>query len=121
MISSHLLSEIEQVASHVAIMSQGRVLAQGALTDVLGRDNARLQVGTTRPQPAKLVLERLGLSDARIDPDGIVRAELMQVDPVLVGPALVGADVPFSELRVVRPALEDLFVELTGAGFDVAG
>jgi len=42
------------------------------------------------------------------------------VQPEEVTAALVGATIPVRGLVVTRPSLEDLFVELTGEGFDVA-
>jgi ABC-type multidrug transport system ATPase subunit len=36
-LSSHLLSEVEQICSHVAIMQRGQLIAYGAVADVLGR------------------------------------------------------------------------------------
>jgi ABC-2 type transport system ATP-binding protein len=44
-LSSHLLSEVEQVCSHVAIIQRGRVIANGAVADLVGRRRAiRLEV-----------------------------------------------------------------------------
>jgi ABC-type multidrug transport system ATPase subunit len=120
-ISSHLLSEIEQVATHVAIMSRGRLLAQGPLDEVLGSAARRVRVVTPAPEAARRVLAELRVADPRVDDDGAVVAGLDGVAAEDIGPALVQAGVPFSGLAVTRPDLEDFFVELTGAGFDVAG
>ena len=46
LISSHLLAEIEQVATHVGIMSTGRLLAQGPLADVLAGTSTQVRVLT---------------------------------------------------------------------------
>jgi ABC-2 type transport system ATP-binding protein len=46
LVSSHLLSEVEQVATHVGIMSGGRLLRQGTLTDVLSDGTAVVRVTT---------------------------------------------------------------------------
>ena len=48
LVSSHLLAEIEQVATHVGIMSAGRLLRQGTLDDVIGAANWRLRIDTPR-------------------------------------------------------------------------
>ena len=61
LVSSHLLAEIEQVATHVGIMSAGRLLAQGALGDVLGGSATTVVVLTPDPERARAVLARLGL------------------------------------------------------------
>ena len=51
--------------------------------------------------------------------DGQVFAELGDIDSAAVTAALVGAGVPVRQLVVERPDLEELFVGLTGEGFDV--
>jgi ABC-type multidrug transport system ATPase subunit len=122
LISSHLLSEIEQVATHVGIMSRGKLLAQGRLADVLGNAGSVVRVTTSDAAGAIAALQRLGLSLVGMDADGgDVQAPLGEVAAEAVGPSLVAAGIPFTGLSVTRPALEDFFVELTGEGFDVAG
>lgn len=122
LISSHLLAEIEQVATHVGIMSRGRLLAQGPLDEVLGGAGYVARVATTDPAGTIAALTALGLTLVpSLDHSGEVHALLNGVPAERVGPALVSAAVPFTGLAVARPALEDFFVELTGAGFDVAG
>ncbi len=120
-VSSHLLAEIEQVCSHVGIMSRGRLLRQGPLAEVAGQGVATVTV-STRPDAvpgAVRVLHGLGLGAVRPAADA-VSAELGDVLPEDVTSALVGAGVPVRGLGVARPSLEDLFVSLTGEGFDVA-
>ncbi len=46
---------------------------------------------------------------------------LASTAPDVINAELVRADIPVSGLETVRPSLEDLFVELTGEGFDVNG
>jgi ABC-2 type transport system ATP-binding protein len=128
LISSHLLAEIEQVATHVGIMSAGALLQQGPLEEVLGLAGRLVTVTTPAPTPAAEVLRRLGVADVVAEPGGsvgpdtaTVSGRLDAVAPERLGPALVEAGVPFTGLAVSRPALEDFFVALTGEGFDVAG
>jgi ABC-2 type transport system ATP-binding protein len=119
LISSHLLAEIEQVATHVGIMSAGRLLRQGTLPEVLGVGRS-VSVTTTDATGAADTLTRLGLREVRVE-DGVVRGLLADIAPEEVGPALVRGEVPFTGLQVARPGLEEFFVGLTGEGFDVAG
>jgi ABC-2 type transport system ATP-binding protein len=121
LLSSHLLAEIEQVATHVAIMSRGRLLAQGTLDDVVGHAGLQVRILTGDHAGAVAALRRLGLESVTVDADGAVAALLGAVAPQLIAPALVAAAVEFTGLSVTRPALEEFFVELTGSGFDVAG
>ncbi|MEO6881653.1 MAG: ATP-binding cassette domain-containing protein, partial [Mycobacteriaceae bacterium] len=120
-LSSHLLSEISQLCTHVGIMSAGRLLRQGGLRELTAAGTATLTTTTTvlaAPAAANELL-RLGLLDVQIDHD-TVTAELGDHPPEDVTAALVAAGVPVRGLAVRRPTLEDLFVELTGEGFDVA-
>jgi ABC-2 type transport system ATP-binding protein len=122
LISSHLLAEIEQVATHVGIMSAGSLLRQGPIDDVLGAGGFVVTVRTSAPAAASAALARLGLTDPSADEStGTVTAALGSVPADAVAPALVAARVPITGLTVTRPALEDFFVHLTGEGFDVAG
>jgi ABC-2 type transport system ATP-binding protein len=118
-LSSHLLTEVEQVCTHVAVMSLGKLLAQGTLTDLQALGSARLQVETEQVAAAAGVLGRLGLAD--IATEGIaVSARLDGHRPEDLCRALVEAGVGVRSLMTLRPSLEDTFVALTGEGFDVA-
>jgi lantibiotic transport system ATP-binding protein len=120
LVSSHLLSEVEQVATHVGIMSAGRLLAQGTLDEVLGNKAATLRVETTEVEVAAGLLTRMGLAAVVPDPaTGLVTALVGTARPEDVNAQLVQAGVPVRGLRIERPGLEDLFVSLTGEGFDV--
>jgi lantibiotic transport system ATP-binding protein len=118
LVSSHLLAEIEQVASHVGIMSAGKLLRQGPLAEVIGQAATLLRIDTSDPAMAVTVLERLGLTvGERTDDHVSAVAPAMPAEQV--NAALVMAGVPVRGLAVERPTLEDLFVQLTGEGFDV--
>jgi ABC-2 type transport system ATP-binding protein len=118
LVSSHLLAEIEQVATHVGIMSAGRLLRQGSLADVLQGANTQLRVETPNVDDALRVLSALGL-DVSEQGQGNLLADMGDLTADRINAALVNAGVPVHGLRVERPALEDFFVQLTGEGFDV--
>lgn len=119
LVSSHLLAEVEQVCTHVGIMSAGKLVRQGTLEDLRGGDTRTIAVTTPAAEVALRTLSSLGLSDARIATPDEVHASLGTVAAEDVTAALVHADVPVRGLLVSKPALEDLFVQLTGEGFDV--
>jgi ABC-2 type transport system ATP-binding protein len=119
-VSSHLLAEVEQICSHVGVMSTGRLVFQGPLSDLRGRGEPRILIRTTDPATAAEVLGKLGLADI-ISADGQVSAVLAGQLPEKINAELVRAGVPVAGLETARPSLEDLFVELTGEGFDVNG
>jgi ABC-2 type transport system ATP-binding protein len=119
-VSSHLLAEVEQVCSHIGIMSNGSLVVQGTLDDLRGGGATTVTVTTPDTTLAVSTLASSGLSDAAPVGADQVRASLGDIAPEAVTAALVGAGVPVRGLAVARPALEDLFVQLTGEGFDVA-
>jgi ABC-type multidrug transport system ATPase subunit len=118
LVSSHLLGEIEQVATHVGIMSGGRLLKQGPLEAVLAETSSHVRVQTARVADASAVLTRLGLEVTDLA-EGSVAVRLNGLAPESINASLVRAGVPVHGFLVERPALEDLFVHLTGEGFDV--
>lgn len=52
LLSSHLLGEIEQTASHVGILSNGKLVLEGVLADLKARMAAEVEVGTDAPEGA---------------------------------------------------------------------
>jgi len=122
LVSSHLLSEVEHMCTHVGVMHLGRLVAQAPLDQLRARTAPRVRVVGSRPAEAADVLRGLGLTGVVTDPaTGAVDAVLDHAQPEEVLARLVGAGVPVREFRPLLPDLEDVFVELTGEGFDVSG
>ena len=119
-VSSHLLSEVEQLCSHVGVMSVGRMVWQGSLASLAAQQQVRVQVTTSAPAAAARVLTGLGL-DQVSTVDGGAHAVLGATLPEHVVEALVAAGVGVRSFTVERPSLEEVFVGLTGEGFDVSG
>ncbi len=117
-VSSHLLTEIEQICTDVGVMSHGRLVFQGSLPELRAAAGVRVRVETSRPQDAADILTRLGLERVELRPEGAV-AELGSVASEHVTAELVTHGVDVRQLVVERPDLEETFVSLTGEGFDV--
>jgi len=117
-VSSHLLAEVEQVSTHVGVMRLGKLVFQGELAELRRTAAPRVAVRTPDTAAATEVLAKLGLADS-VSTDGLVTAELGDVAPEKVTVELVHAGVGVRGLSVEAPSLEDLFVGLTGEGFDV--
>ena len=111
LVSSHLLSEVEQTCSHVVVMSRGKVVAQGTVDDLLADDGSvRVEVGDV---PAGLaVLQGLdGVLSVSVE-GNVLLAELSTSRAAVVV-ALVEAGVPVLGVAS-RRRLEDVFLELLG-------
>jgi ABC-2 type transport system ATP-binding protein len=119
-VSSHLLAEVEQMCSHVGIMSLGRLVLQGTLDELRGFEASTVTVTTPDTEAARRVLTEFELTSVTVHGIDQVSASLDSHPAEAITAALVHAGVPVRGLAVSRPSLEDKFVELTGEGFDVA-
>jgi ABC-2 type transport system ATP-binding protein len=121
LVSSHLLAEVEQICSHVGVMSRGRLIAQGTLEEFRAESGRTVRVSTPDLADAEAVLAGLGLVDVHRPDPGTVVATLDDRPVEQVASALVVQGVRLRGFVVSTTSLEDRFVALTGEGFDVAG
>lgn len=119
-VSSHLLSEVEQVCTDVGFMRTGSLVWQGSMAQLSAQQRARVVVQTRDSLAAKGVLADLGLAEIT-EQDGSASAVLGDRPPEQVVAALVATGVGVRGFVVEKPSLEDVFVQLTGEGFDVSG
>lgn len=129
-VSSHLLAEVEQICTHAAIMSAGRLVAQGPLAELRQAGETRIRLLTPDAGTATEVLVRLGMPPAgsreaaHPEADGhvvtaVAAASRLEAPEDIVA-ELVAAGVRVRGFSVERESLEERFVALTGEGFDVA-
>ncbi|SDD00938.1 ABC transporter ATP-binding protein [Actinokineospora iranica] len=111
LVSSHLLAEVEATCTHVAVLNQGTVVAQGELAALLEAGSANLLVTTPEVTRAVEALRDHRIP-ARAVPDGL-RVDLTATTAPQVVETLVHAGVPVHEVRRQRTGLEDLFARLT--------
>jgi ABC-2 type transport system ATP-binding protein len=122
LVSSHLLAEVDQMCTHVGVMHIGRLVAQAPLEELRAGAVPRVTVLTSRPDDAAVVLGGLGMAEVQVEREShTVSAILGGQAPEAVVAALVGAGVPVREFRTLQADLEEMFVALTGEGFDVSG
>ena len=119
-VSSHLLAEVEQICTHVGVMRTGRLVFQDSLPELRRTGAARVIVRTADPEGAVKVLAAIGLTDTQAGTDE-ASAALGDAEPERVCAELVQAGIGVRGFAVASPSLEDLFVGLTGEGFDVSG
>ncbi|WP_253468201.1 ABC transporter ATP-binding protein [Paenarthrobacter sp. A20] len=127
-VSSHLLAEVEQMCTHVGVMSAGRLVAQGPLDELRAAGQTHVVVQTPDVERAASVLTRLGLVPGEAPGTGsawgstaLLGTGLNGVEPERIVAALVADGVRVRGFTVEKASLEDRFVSLTGEGFDVVG
>jgi ABC-2 type transport system ATP-binding protein len=119
-VSSHLLSEIEQLCTDVAVMSAGKIVAQGNLEELRNSEPAHLLLRAEPVSAATAVLGNFGLSDITDLNSGLLRINAPEgLSVPEINRELVANGVSVYEIRLERQSLEERFVALTGEGFDV--
>jgi ABC-2 type transport system ATP-binding protein len=110
LLSSHLLHEVEEVADRLVVISGGRIVARGAVTELLA--TAGVRVRAEEPAALRRALAAAGIA-ARPAPEG--DALLAESEPAAVGRAAARAGVVLLELRPAA-GVEELFMALTVTG-----
>lgn len=117
-LSSHLLSEIEQVATHLAIISSGELKFEGTRDDLreLSRPTIRVEVDDT--ERALALLTGLGFRarghDGRIEiAPAPSSADFPNIEAPDINTILVGEGIRVSHLSLEHRSLEELFLDLT--------
>jgi ABC-type multidrug transport system ATPase subunit len=115
-ISSHILAEVQAMATRVGIIQHGKLRAEGKLEELLGKAEGSLRVRVSSPDTAalKTALERIeGVTFEIDEATGDAMVTCARIDSAALNKELVGRDVPVSALSPIRNSLEDVFLEVT--------
>ncbi|WP_084959710.1 ATP-binding cassette domain-containing protein [Thermoactinospora rubra] len=119
LVSSHLMSQLQDVAGHLVVAGRGRVVADTGVAQLIAEaSRGRVRVRTAAREEAMAVLARAGAAVAATGPDTLT----------VSGPAaerivelLTAQAVPFSEVAAHRASLEEAYMELTRDCVDYTG
>jgi ABC-2 type transport system ATP-binding protein len=111
LISSHLMSELEDVVDHVVVVGRGRVLADATIEELVARaSHDSVTVRTDVPADAVAAIQGAG---ATASITSIDRVEVAGLQPRRVVEILSAGLVSFSEVTSQRANLEDVYLQLT--------
>jgi len=111
LVSSHILAEVEQVADTVSIVARGRLVAEGAVADLVGERSATsVRVGIEVPGTAGALLEAQGWTVRR---DGRHLLVEGAPTPARITEVLAREGLYVDELVTQRADLESVFLDLT--------
>ena len=111
LVSSHLMSELQDTADHLVVVGRGRVIADASVADLIAAASAgRVTVRTAARDEAMTVLARAGAEATATARDVITVSGLT---PERVVKLLSEDSVPFAELSAHRASLEEAYMELT--------
>ena len=108
-LSSHLLSEVQQTASHIGLMHDGRLLLQGPIGELLSRASPELFIRTGQMAATTRMLTAFGYTPA---PDGeglVVALKGGDAEAAAINRRLVEAGLDVRELSARAPTLEALY------------
>src|SRR2546421_3294611 len=112
LLSSHLLGEVEQICDRVGVISNGKLVKQSTVQDLLGEEGVLV-----RAQPieqAQDILTKMFGAEAISRQDGALHLKTKPSNSVDINRQLVGAGIGVSELRPFERSLEEVFFQLTG-------
>jgi ABC-type multidrug transport system ATPase subunit len=115
-LSSHLLHEVEQVCSEVAIINHGKLIAQGRVADLL-RQESSLLIEAEPLSTVQEVVAGFGVTAQVNGPRSVTVALPAERIPQLMN-ALVHADASVYQATPQHATLEHLFLELTDGAHD---
>jgi ABC-type multidrug transport system ATPase subunit len=113
-LSSHLLPEVSALCTRIGVLDSGRLVLQDQLAS-LQKPTGRVLISTDDPERAVATLD--DLVEHRDGADLVVRSP----DPTELNARLVGAGVPVRSLVAQRRSLEEIVLDVTGAGSDQFG
>jgi ABC-2 type transport system ATP-binding protein len=111
-LSSHLLSEVEQVATHFGILALGELQFQGTKHDLRQRLQPVLAIEVDRPDDARVLLTNAGYS-VRFEAQRIFVEPTPKFAPAEINAMLTQARLSVSHLAMEAATLEDVYLELT--------
>ena len=115
-LTTHYMDEAEALADRIAVLRAGQIVAQGTPSTLGGRDRAAYQI--TFRLPTGVAIEDLPLAPAssrRLDESGSVLIESERVTATMhaLSGWAIERGLDLADLQVRRPALEDVYLELT--------
>jgi ABC-2 type transport system ATP-binding protein len=111
LVSSHLMSELQDTADHLVVVGRGQVIADASVSDLIAAASGdRVRLRTAARAEAITVLAHAGAEVAATAPDVLTIKGLSSERTVA---ALTAHRVPFTEVSAHRATLEEAYMELT--------
>jgi ABC-type multidrug transport system ATPase subunit len=111
LLSSHLMTEVEQICDRVGVISNGTLVGEGTVDELRGRESLWLRAEPI--EEAERVVQALRGVEHVARVDGGLRVAADSTTAPAIARALVEAGIAVSELRPQRASLEKVFLELT--------
>jgi bacitracin transport system ATP-binding protein len=118
--SSHLLSEVQQLATKIGIIHKGVLLEEIEYEDLQKKNRQYIEVKVNNDKKATLLLEQqLHIEDYKVMEPGVLRVYEKLNDSGQINKLLSENGIEVSGITLLNDSLEDYFIRLTGGAFDV--
>ncbi|SMG33852.1 ABC-2 type transport system ATP-binding protein [Paenibacillus aquistagni] len=115
LVSSHLLSEVEQMAEKVGIIREGELVFQGRMEELVSKASSGFRLAVSEPEEAMGRVLDMGL-------DGRIKGQLLELGPLTDAQIaklvrhLVEQQHDIYRVEEKRKSLEDIFMQMVGEG-----
>src|SRR3954468_19652637 len=119
LLSSHLLDEVEKTCDYAAIVDQGRIVAQGAIGELVGGGTRTIEITCQSPVDAAMLLAALPGVGRTVEDDGVLHVTLAPEAPVdreivtAMLRRLLDHDIAVERVAPATASLEDRFLTMT--------
>jgi len=113
LVSSHLLSEIDQMATQVGIIMNGKLIFQDDIEELRKKQKPLLKIGANNIHEAQSIIQKRGLH-VKLQEGNLWISETSPEFVSEINGILVQSGVSVYRLEEVKRSLEDIFLELTG-------
>ncbi|HZD59783.1 MAG TPA: ABC transporter ATP-binding protein [Anaerolineae bacterium] len=120
LISNHILSEVQLLATKIGIIHQGSLLEEVDYDLLQKRNRHYIEIKVNNDRKAALLLEqKLHIMDYLIPEPGTVRIYEQLTESAQINRFLVQNDIDVGHIALMRDSLEDYFINLTGGALNV--
>lgn len=121
LVSSHILSEIQQIATRIGIIHDGTLLEEIEFEALKKKSRSYIELRTNDDKKACFLLEKpLGITDYKIIEQGTIRIYERLNESATLNRILSESGLEISGISVMNDTLEDYFLQLTGGTFKVS-
>lgn len=113
--SSHILSEVEQLADTIGVIHQGRLVEEINFEELRKKNRRYIELKVSDDARTTLLLENeFGIEDYEVYPEETIRIYTDHDKVARINKVLVNEDIEVSKIKLSEDNLEDYFVKLTG-------
>ena len=113
-ISSHILSEMDFLASDIGIMSNGKLIEEKTLKEIHQENKDKIVARVDDLSKATIILEERGIQNFKVIDDGQIQIFDLTYDTSYFAELFIQSRLKLYQIDVVKKTLEEYFFEVVG-------